>query len=517
MDQELTGSGMSGTLQEIETTIGRLSPVQKILLGTDGSVTQMLEIITGTPVALHTLHQEVVSADHTIAQRLDIPPGEAVNHRIVELKNAHTGEVLVYAISDTPLSRLAARFREDLMRADIPIGKIMKKHQIESRREIAHAGAFCADAELSSIFAIFPGEILLRRNYNIIHNRRPLIAIEEVFPYNQFIDERKVIVEAPSRIHLGLIDMNGGLGRVDGGIGIALHDPAILCEGMRSDEVKVSGEDAESVEIIRRTAEHVIAEMGFGGGVEIALRTAYPRHIGLGSGTALALSTARIICELFGRQLGTRDLARMVGRGGTSGIGTAAFEHGGFIVDGGRNFGYNLEKSEFRPSSASKGLKPPHITMHQPFPEDWKILLATPLASRGSSGSNEQDIFRRYCPVPLEEVRALCHELVVRMLPGIVEHDLDLFGSSINHFQSLGFKKVEMNLQPPMIPRLLEELRTAGAAAAGMSSFGPTVFAIADTDMRQIESTARVFMDEHGGGDTLITSARNGGASVRNC
>ena len=34
-------------IEAIESEIGRLSPVQKILLGTDGSVTQLLEAITG--------------------------------------------------------------------------------------------------------------------------------------------------------------------------------------------------------------------------------------------------------------------------------------------------------------------------------------------------------------------------------------------------------------------------------------------------------------------------------------
>ena len=43
--------------------------------------------------------------------------------------------------------------------------------------------------------------------------------------------------------------------------------------------------------------------------------------------------------QLHGRQLTTRELARLMGRGGTSGIGTAAFDHGGFIIDGGHRFG----------------------------------------------------------------------------------------------------------------------------------------------------------------------------------
>jgi beta-ribofuranosylaminobenzene 5'-phosphate synthase len=48
-----------------------------------------------------------------------------------------------------------------------------------------------------------------------------------------------------------------------------------------------------------------------------------------------------------------------------------------------------------------------------------------------------------------------------------------------------------------------------------MSSFGPTVYAISDTGMRGIEHAARSFMEEYGGGTTIITSARNSGAFVR--
>ncbi len=80
------------------------------------------------------------------------------------------------------------------------------------------------------------------------------------------------------------------------------------------------------------------------------------------------------------------------------------------------------------------------------MPADWKILLAIPDLPAGASGGHEADIFRRFCPVPLDEVRALTHEVMMRMLPGIVERDLDLFGSSINTIQGLGFKKVELEL-----------------------------------------------------------------------
>ncbi len=69
----------------------------------------------------------------------------------------------------------------------------------------------------------------------------------------------------------------------------------------------------------------------------------------------------------------------------------------------------------------------------------------------------------------------------MRMLPGIAGRDLDLFGSSINAVQNLGFKRVELSLQPAPVTGLLDVLLNAGAAGAGLSSFGPVVYAIGDT------------------------------------
>ena len=173
------------------------------------------------------------------------------------------------------------------------------------------------------------------------------------------------------------------------------------------------------------------------------------------------------------------------------------------------------EKTDFRPSAASRGVSPPPVIARHDFPSDWRILLAIPEVPAGASGKTETDIFRNHCPVPLDEVRELSHEVLMRMLPGIAARDLDLFGSSVNAVQQLGFKKVELSLQPPQVTGLLDVLREAGAAGAGLSSFGPAVYAIGDTGMTGIEQAAQKFMKETGGGTTLITTARNSGAVVR--
>jgi predicted sugar kinase len=41
------------------------------------------------------------------------------------------------------------------------------------------------------------------------------------------------------------------------------------------------------------------------------------------------------------------------------------------------------------------------------------------------------------------------------------------------------------------------------------------MYAITDTGMQEIERAAKAFMQETGGGTTIITSARNSGAAVR--
>ncbi len=512
--ESLTAEKINAKIDEIEQRIGRLSPMQKILIGTDGSVTNLLEMVSGHPITITTRVQEIVSADGETAAALDIEPGERVNYRVVELKDSVTGEVLIYAVSRTPLRRLAPEFRQDLMRADIPIGRILRNHRIESRREITDARIIQAGTDLARTFNVHRCESMLSRKYRIIHREEPLIAIEEVFPCTSFADEIRVLVDAPSRIHVTLLDMNATRGRVDGGIGIALDEPGCILDARRSAEVGVHGGNEATRHRVLEAALAVTEGLGLPGGAEITLHAVARQHAGLGSGTQVALATAAAICRLYDRDLPVPDLARLVGRGGTSGIGTAAFEQGGFILDGGHRFGSPGGKEDFRPSAASRGIAPPPVLARHRFPDDWRILLVTPGTDSGAYGDREVDIFRTHCPVPLDEVRELCHEVLMRMIPGLVEHDLDLFGSAVSRIQHLGFKKVEVAMQHPIIPALLEGTVQAGAAGAGLSSFGPTVYAIGDLGMDNVARAAEEILSDHGG-SVILTKARNYGAGVR--
>jgi beta-ribofuranosylaminobenzene 5'-phosphate synthase len=483
-------------IRMIEEVTGPLPAFQTVLLLTDGSVTTLLEAISGSDVCVKTISQNVMPASRPVAALLDIGPGDPVNHRIVELVNCTTGEILIYAVSHTPLERLEPGFKEDLMRADIPIGKILKKHHIESRREISDIRLVSPDPDLRRRFGAGPETPFLSRTYHIIRNDLPFMAIEELFPAATWCREPRIRVRAPSRLHLGLIDLHGGLGRVDGGIGITLETPDTVLEAERSPVCRVSGGNEGQIARVRKAAAAVLSHFAIPGSAAFTIIRTPPQHSGLGAGTALSLAAGTAVCELYGITAPVEKLSVIVGRGGTSGIGTAAFSSGGLIIDGGHSFGIYGEKTDFRPSSASPGVRPPPVIVRHPFPDEWQVLLVIPTIGDRVSGAGEQDIFRKACPVPREEVQEICHEIMMQLLPGIVRHDLGLFAAAVNRIQEIGFKRIEISRQTAGVRELLTGLREAGAACTGMSSFGPAVYAVTDNDPAELEQAAARILGE---------------------
>jgi len=504
----------SSRLRRIEEDVGPLSPVQKILVTTDGSVTRLLEAFTGSEIGIVTLNQETVESSRSESSVLDIRPGELINHRVVEIRRNDTGGLLLHATSFTPLSRLEPEWRQDLVRADIPIGKILAGHKIEARRELLDVGLEPAGEKIAGAFGIAPGDLLIIREYRIIHRGLPLMDIQEKFPLQSFSRGTGVIISAPSRLHFGLIDLHGGLSRVDGGIGLALSNPHTILSASIARELQAEGGTPEMNRRADTAARAILAHQGISGGALLTLHSSPSEHVGLGSGTALGLSAARAVCELYRLNLSVREIAGIIGRGGTSGIGTGAFDRGGFLLDGGHSFGKFADKESFLPSAASEGVCPPPVIARQDFPEEWKILLVTPHTLLRIYGDEERELFTRACPVPEAEVGETCREVIMRVLPGLVDHDLDLFSAGINRIQHLGFKKAECTHQPPVVEDLLRAVRSAGATCAGMSSFGPTVFCITDSLPDGIESAAREVLQDSPA-SFIHTSADNRGALIR--
>jgi beta-RFAP synthase len=50
---------------------------------------------------------------------------------------------------------------------------------------------------------------------------------------------KEIIVKTPSRLHIGLIDLNGSIGRIDGGLGLTLAKPNFTIRVSESDELRL--------------------------------------------------------------------------------------------------------------------------------------------------------------------------------------------------------------------------------------------------------------------------------------
>ncbi|MEM3708227.1 MAG: beta-ribofuranosylaminobenzene 5'-phosphate synthase [Nitrososphaerales archaeon] len=319
-------------------------------------------------------------------------------------------------------------------------------------------------------------------------------------------------VKTPSRLHITLIDLNGKIGRVDGGVGVALEEPSIILEAELIDNgIKVEGDNnGRAFEAAKRT----LKAYNLKGGLSIRVIQKYDEHVGLGFGTQLSLGVAFAIINLHKIHASPRKLAEIVGRGGTSGIGVAAFEYGGFIVDGGHTFGINKQKQSFLPSSASKAPPPPVISRLD-FPEDWLAILAIPKVNQRIHGSLEVELFSKYCPIPIDEVQALSHIILMKLLPSLAEKDIVEFGDAITKIQNIGFKKIELGLQSDEVKKIMRIMTEAGAYGVGLSSFGPTLYTFVDNKKKAL-AIAKAVEDCMGEvkGRVLITKSNNKGVEI---
>ncbi len=323
---------------------------------------------------------------------------------------------------------------------------------------------------------------------------------------------KKVFVKTPSRLHFCLIDMNGDLGRIDGSLGISIDKPNVELMTWLSDETRIYGRESSHVE---KLAKSFLSYIKSDENISINVKNLIPSHVGFGSETQLSLAVATSIAKLLKLNLSTYELAQIMVRGGTSGIGVAAFDKGGLILDGGHSFGNNCQKKDFLPSNASRA-PPARVLVRYDFPEDWIFILATPKIEEGMFGKKEKDIFKKLCPIPADEVAAISRIILMKLLPSLLEKDIRIFGSGLTDLQYLGFAKAAGDLMHPVTARCIKMLLENGAYGAGQSSFGPTAYGLFnwDSNVEKVMSVLRNLLKKSGGGEVLCAVANNWGAHM---
>lgn len=185
--QEL--NGIEADLEELLTNNhlepSKLSTFQRIILTTDGTLTEILESYLMEKIQIIKLSEKPLSITQPI-HSLDLKTGDDVIERKILLQGKISRRNWIYAESVIVPSRLDEIFRERLLKSQESIGRLWLEHRVETFKEIIDSARERA-GDLSDYFKIKKEDKILSRTYRVFSNRQPIMIITEKFPESYFV------------------------------------------------------------------------------------------------------------------------------------------------------------------------------------------------------------------------------------------------------------------------------------------------------------------------------------------
>lgn len=306
-----------------------------------------------------------------------------------------------------------------------------------------------------------------------------------------------VEVRTPTRLHLGMLSFGDPSVRSFGGVGVMVDRPAVQLRLRRAERFLARGPLGERA---IGFAQQCLAawDLPPQAACEIEVVATPRAHVGLGSGTQLALAVAAGMRQLFreppagdGHEteihptenewlFDTSDaleLARAVGRGRRSCVGVYGFSRGGLIVEAGRFVPAAAEDPgprEFSPMVARVRL-----------PSTWRCVVIIQRDSIGLHGEPEKAAFAALPPVPREISAELARLALMDLMPAAVEGAFVKFSDALHRYGQLAGKPFEQaSARLPhaeSTAQLIELLGELGVRGAAQSSWGPAVMACCES------------------------------------
>ena len=315
------------------------------------------------------------------------------------------------------------------------------------------------------------------------------------------MNSSSLYIEAPGRLHLGFLDLEGGLGRRFGSVGLTLDDIATKIIARPSDQLRVIGDLSGRVQ---KYAEQFITYKGLASGCELEVVEQILDHSGLGSGTQIAIAVGTAISRLFKLDCTSAEIAVLLHRGARSGIGIGAFDQGGFLVDAGRSLDSAI----------------PPIISRVEFPLNWRVILILDTSQRGLHGQDEVSSFATLPDFSAQTAADLCRLVLMQILPAISEQNIDVFNQGIHELQRcIGeyFASAQGGrYTSAAVAQAGAYLESQGVKGVGQSSWGPTGFAFVDSET-QAHTMLRKLQKKFENNKDLdfkIVSGRNTGALI---
>ena len=159
--------------------------LQRLMLITDGRITDIVQAYSGETVEAVKLRQQLLISDYSSNLQLDRQC--QLMERSILLQGTKSKTNYLYADSQIVLERLDPAIRNELVFTRQPIGKLLRENQVETYREIIDCGIEPA-GKLAQYFDIAPASKIIYRTYNVLIERLPVLQITEKFPTTYFID-----------------------------------------------------------------------------------------------------------------------------------------------------------------------------------------------------------------------------------------------------------------------------------------------------------------------------------------
>jgi predicted sugar kinase len=304
---------------------------------------------------------------------------------------------------------------------------------------------------------------------------------------------KSLSMKFPGRIHITPIDCNrfdfgkpGG-----GGMGFAVElDNELHIKICQKDEII-------SDDIHKPLLNQYVALLRklfvFDGGLEVKcqISSLMRQHSGLGSSVALAIACTQGINELFGAPLSGEDIRQLVAdnfvevsagklsRGLETGVGTYVILNGGFAI-------------------IADSVVPLYSTN---VLNGLPVILVSPTIQRSETDKPESlDMLERSLLLDASYRYTRAYRIVMDIVPSLARRDLRAAGDVVWDFQFSGTHQSMIQAYHDggiEIIQIMTLLRKAGGLIVGMSSVGPTLYAVCEDSQDVVSAVSSANLRSH--------------------
>lgn len=178
MNSQVAASSSDSTpLPQLELN----SLFERILLATDGTVTELIALYAGEAIKVTKLEQTL--CEQTAPAVLQCSAATALLTRKILLSGARRH--YLYAESTLVFDRLSPFVQEQLLSSDQPIGLLWKAERLESYREVVER-TLEQRPDVAAHFDLPAETRWVSRSYLVCHARKPIAHITEKWPLDGF-------------------------------------------------------------------------------------------------------------------------------------------------------------------------------------------------------------------------------------------------------------------------------------------------------------------------------------------